>query len=338
MVYEDEGKDHRRDIMDINDIIQKIQVMRNQEETTYARVDYLKQKRHQATRRDVSSIDKLCRSKMCDWSYQVAEFCQFDKHTVDIAMSYLDRFISSDHPRAKTAFNDRKEFQLAAMTTLYIAVKLFEPCVLDLDIMSSLGHLTYFPEDFSKMELDILSGLKWNLNGPTSSNFIHHFLALLPLRGTTKNAVHEKLLESATLQTISATKDYNLSLQLPSTTAVCAILNAMNCVEYEHFSRKERKDYVMCLEYAAGIDLQKFCFIETKYILSMSFKTSSFTGMEAFTLKSNECEIDHSTKTSNESKYHSDPDQVSSPICISSERSLSSSSRNIVYEISNLAS
>ena len=67
-------------------------------------------------RKEGPRICEQCRFKMCQWTFQVAEVCNFQKATVSVAMAYLDRFISSDHPEAHIVFVNRKEYQLAAMT------------------------------------------------------------------------------------------------------------------------------------------------------------------------------------------------------------------------------
>lgn len=68
-------------------------------------------------------IDETCRSKMCEWIYHVIDSTRLQRESASVAMSFLDRFLSSNSERASKAKTNRKEYQLAAITCLYIAVK-----------------------------------------------------------------------------------------------------------------------------------------------------------------------------------------------------------------------
>merc|ERR1712130_113537 len=101
----------------------RLEVMRNQEETTYLRSDYLKETKKSLSPDD-EMIDQSCRKKMLNWYFQVVKHYNFHRSTVTIAMAYLDQFLSSG--KATKAIQSRKEYRLAAMTALYLAIKLFE--------------------------------------------------------------------------------------------------------------------------------------------------------------------------------------------------------------------
>eukprot|EP00970_Alexandrium_tamarense_P016506 scaffold6677_cov62-Alexandrium_tamarense.AAC.4 len=58
------------------------------------------------------------RVRICEWCYQVTDAYGIDRAVVSIALSYLDRFVSLLRQEA----NDY-EYQLAAITCLYTAVK-----------------------------------------------------------------------------------------------------------------------------------------------------------------------------------------------------------------------
>ena len=80
---------------------------------------------------------------MAEWCAQVIDFCKFSRETVGIGMSYLDRFIASGVRRSRTARTDRKEYQLAAMTTLMMAIKLNEPLEMETKLLSDLSRGCY---------------------------------------------------------------------------------------------------------------------------------------------------------------------------------------------------
>eukprot|EP00957_Ditylum_brightwellii_P205325 15343366-Ditylum_brightwellii.AAC.1 len=88
---------------------------------------------------------------MIEWCYQIVGHCGFDNKLVDIAVSYLDWFLMTKS--GMPALHDRKTYQLIAMTCLYIAIKLFEPEVIDPSIVLHLSCGAYTEEDVTDMEM-----------------------------------------------------------------------------------------------------------------------------------------------------------------------------------------
>ena len=66
------------------------------------------------------SINEDWRSKICEWSYQVIDHYDYDREIVAVSLHYLDRYLCK-----RTV--DKRTFQLAAMTTLNLATKLYSP-------------------------------------------------------------------------------------------------------------------------------------------------------------------------------------------------------------------
>jgi lipoyl(octanoyl) transferase len=96
-----------------------------------------------------SSVDETWRGLICEWSFQVVDHFDFNRETVAISLSYLDRFVAS-RPL------NRRTFQLAAMTTLYLAIKLFEPGHLKVSDLVKLSQGCFVPEHIVMMEESIL--------------------------------------------------------------------------------------------------------------------------------------------------------------------------------------
>ena len=90
------------------------------------------------------------------WCYSVIDYVSFNRETVLIAISYLDRFISTRSERARLVVKDRREYQLAAMTSLYMAIKLFEPKKINMECLAELSRGSYTSSDLSGMEADML--------------------------------------------------------------------------------------------------------------------------------------------------------------------------------------
>jgi len=96
-----------------------------------------------------SSINETWREKICEWSYQVVDHFDFSREVVSVSISYLDRYLA-------TRAVNKKMFQLAAMTTLFIAIKLYEPGRLSIPSMIELSRGYFMVEQMSAMEMSIL--------------------------------------------------------------------------------------------------------------------------------------------------------------------------------------
>lgn len=235
-------------MMNQEEIQDRLVVMRAQEDGTYACPDYLRLKSEHDTdansnetaSADNSSntsapIDKVCRQKMAQWCFTVIDYINFQRETVSIAMSCLDRFLSSGCARAKNVMLCRKEYQLAAMTTLFMAIKINEPVMIDVALLTDLSKGLYTPSDFQNMETDILFGLNWHVNGPTPQTFLLHFLSLAQtsICQYDENSVAPSLdlhnvLQLAAHQIELSVQDCDFMTQKPSVIATAAILNSLN--------------------------------------------------------------------------------------------------------------
>ena len=130
---------------------------------------------------------------MIEWYFQVIDYIEFSRETVVIASAYLDRFMSSGRPRARKVLQDRKEYQLATMTALYVAVKLHEPKLFDISLLTQLSRGSYIEQDFKQMEMNVLSSLSWRLNGPTYITVFEHCIVLVS-NHILKSMLHSKVL------------------------------------------------------------------------------------------------------------------------------------------------
>lgn len=243
--------------IDAGEILDRILAMRRQEDSDAYRIDdYLSSSIPSVVRAEERDeeilvhhvdvdVDSDCRAKMCQWFFQLADFCRVDRDNVAIAMSYLDRFLATAHSgnvRARRCLADRQEYQLAAMTCLYLAINLTETKEMDTGLLVELSHGKYAKADFVAMEEAITFGLGWRLNGPTTMGFVNHLLGLLPAEDASKY-VHDQqpqcclqalksrdeagLHELCRMQAELAVSDYRLVATRPSDVAVAAVRNAM---------------------------------------------------------------------------------------------------------------
>lgn len=153
----------------MTDLLDKLKVMFEQEKSVYKTRDYLDPgfqtklaldnnefsehpfSQHSSTgfSTATSGINDVWREKICEWSYQVVDHFDFSREVVSISMHYLDRYLA-------TRVVDKKVFQLAAMTTLYLAIKLYESAKLSMSSMIELSRGYFTVEQMISMESLIL--------------------------------------------------------------------------------------------------------------------------------------------------------------------------------------
>jgi len=246
--------------LDNSQIMDRLNVMKVQEATNYRCADYLS-----TLPSAPHHVDKWCRSKMIEWCFQVIDFIEFSRETVVIAITYLDRFMSSGSPRARQVLQDRKEFQLATMTAFYVAVKLHEPKLIDISLLTELSRGSYTEQDFKQMEMDLLSSLSWRLNGPTAITFLEHYIVLLPLE--MYHIPIDAVLESARYQIELSLNDYALVGMPPSKVAVAAIVQSIKKVTASSKLASVRPKLSKALQDLCGIDLGSAGLRETLKLL-----------------------------------------------------------------------
>jgi len=235
------------------DTIASIKVMRMQEETTYQCSNYFFQQQmdeavngpqHIITKNKniKNTVDASCRFKMAEWFFQVIDFCKFDRETVAISMSFLDRYLMTDEGKRR-CLQDKKEYQLAAMTCLYTAVKINEPEAMDPKVVAGLSRGVYTEDQVTDMEVSILQALEWRVNPPTALSFVRAFFQLLSNNGNrskntdmyedtnTSQKVTDAAFELARFQTDLAVTNYDFCTVNASTIAIAAIVNAFEVLE-----------------------------------------------------------------------------------------------------------
>ncbi len=127
------------------------------------------------------------RRKLCEWIYGVVDHFGFDREVASIALGYLDRY-SSKLTEISGQTVSKREFQLYAVTCLYIAVKIHgETDVLEgprlklkISAFQELSRGFFTSKVIEATERQILTTLMWHLNPPTSAQFVAYYLRLLP--------------------------------------------------------------------------------------------------------------------------------------------------------------
>lgn len=183
------------------------------------------------------------RRKIVDWCYSVIDLCQLHRESVAMTMSIVDRFMSnprrlhsigiSQHFSHHEILHDRIKYQLLAVSALYISVKVNEQVTMSSEKLAAISRGIYSKENIEAMECTILECLSWRVCAPTAFQVGSVILELMiakvhPPDASAMDIRHwESIREELAHQTELAVRDYQLSLQPPSTVAFMAITNAI---------------------------------------------------------------------------------------------------------------
>ena len=174
------------------------------------------------------------RTKIVDWCYDVVDHCQLSRENVASAMEMVDRFLSLPGNSADAAcvsaeaLGDQQEFQLLAVTALYVSIKLNENVVIPSDQFSSeVCHHVYSTKEIEDMERTLLSGLSWRCHAPTAHQVGLSILSLLLPYVDIPEVTWGYLIDETKYLTELAVRDYYFSTQRTSTIALAAIFNVI---------------------------------------------------------------------------------------------------------------
>jgi len=218
----------------------RLHAMLHQEFTSYpACPDYTSQADHSSTcsphsRRAVVNDD--WRRKICEWAFGVVDHFEYSREAVSLTMNYLDRYAS--YAQSKGMPLSRKSFQLAAVASLYLAIKLEgrneQGQRLTISTLVELSRGLFSVELIEQMEREILTALRWKINPPTAAQFIYHLIKLFPVEGiydVDAKRVCNGILETSRFFSELSVYQSSLAIeQRPSIIAYSCILNAMELV------------------------------------------------------------------------------------------------------------
>ena len=156
------------------DILMRLQSMRAEEQAkVYRCCDYLS-KIHiflssESSLTGSSPIDEIFRQDVVYWAYQVIDYLNLRRETVESCVRFIDLFLSSEVAVAEEVLRSRRSFQLLSMTCLHLSIKLNEPKQLEVTQLLPLARGMFVKDDFIKMEATILQVLDWRVLFPTAS-------------------------------------------------------------------------------------------------------------------------------------------------------------------------
>jgi hypothetical protein len=136
-----------------------------------------------------SGVNENWRRRLCEWMFEVTDHYDFDREVVSFAFDYLDRSISLAYgPTSKTILSKR-DYQLYAVTSLYLAIKVHGEMDSDVDgkriklrisAFQELSRGCFNTETIEAKEIEFLTLFQWRINPPTCARCIHSYLHFLP--------------------------------------------------------------------------------------------------------------------------------------------------------------
>ncbi|KAK6159271.1 hypothetical protein DH2020_006585 [Rehmannia glutinosa] len=218
------------------------------------------------TKTRFSLSSPAARKEAVEWVLKINAHYGFSPLTAILAVNYLDRFLFS----LGFQKDDNKPWmmQLAAVTCLSLAAKVEEthvPLLLDLQVEGA--KYVFEAKTIQKMELLVLSGLKWRMNPVTPLSFLDHIIRRLGL----KSYAHWEFLRSCENLLLSVIPDPRLICYLPSVLATATMLHVIhqvepcNAIAYENqllgvlkISKEEVDDcYELISDVISNTDLQE---------------------------------------------------------------------------------
>lgn len=163
---------------------------------------------------------------------------EFNREIVSVSMSYLDRFLA-------TRSVNRRIFQLAAMTALYIAIKLYENGNFAISSVTSLSRGYFVSEHIVAMEEIMLKALKWHVHPPTPIAFCRDFMLLISM--DIPPEMRLEINELVRYLTELSVCDYWFVSRKPSTIAIAAFVCAFEVLGYQRIESRYQDDFLQRL-------------------------------------------------------------------------------------------
>ena len=232
----------------------ELAIMCQQETDTYhcddylEKLDQLRKPKHERTQSPVSVVfphlpswveihDQLRvplspedRQALVRFGYFIADCCESNscpRMTVEIAMSYFDRFMSTREARKWLLFVDealRGTFvNLIFMTAIYLALKVHgRGSHLPIDTIVQISGSNISIEQVACMEEVFCKALQWRLHPPESGAYVCRLLDLVP-SSILSESLKKEIVELSCVQLEVAVQDYALVPISTSTLAYCSL-------------------------------------------------------------------------------------------------------------------
>jgi len=219
-----------------NEAVERLSVMLSQESTIYVTRDYISMQymdnsclQHLSSREDEQSDDDNdrvlvspeWRQQIAEWYLLLAKTFKLKREVVSFAMSYLDRFLGK-------YFCDRVMLELAASTSIYLAVKAHDSERQEqLKILPRLSQTGISGRHIVQMEIFMLRSLNWLISPPIAESYVSDIISILFHHFRMSQEELEQVTAFATLCCDLALTDYFFAIHKPSTVALSSIVNSL---------------------------------------------------------------------------------------------------------------
>jgi hypothetical protein len=171
-------------------------------------------------------VGSTCRKLMVGWCFTVVDAFALSRETVGVAMSILDRYLSSGNGKSHEALKCTQAFQMSVITSFFMAIKIHEPTVLGIELLVKLCRGVYKESDIIATENEILSALEWRVYASSTGpmEYVRHFVVLLPVCVD----VADLILENAAARIDVATSDIFFSTCRASSVGMACLAGALD--------------------------------------------------------------------------------------------------------------
>lgn len=211
--------------MPVDEIRDQLEILRKLE-VNYCSLDYQR----------LVIFSPVSRLLTIEYLYRIADYGKFQRNTVAYAATnILDRYLSL----RTTALWFQDHYQVLALTSLYMAVKVLERQTIAVESLVTLADGDHTEQEFLETERTILKTLDWRIgHGPTPLASVHLYLRLLP---EDKKLLTRPLMDHIQFQLELAVSDYQLCIYArPSEIALAAVNNALEDVDEIDFLLDEK--------------------------------------------------------------------------------------------------
>jgi len=192
------------------------------------------------------SINEVWREKICEWIFQVVDYLNFNREVAFVSLNYLDRYLS-------ICSVNGENLQLAALTSFFLAVKLYNPTTLAISSLIQLSRGHFNDKHIVFMENSILWSLTWNVHPPTPLCFVRHFISLLE-ESSCPSDVTLEIEELARFLTEISVCDYYFTTRKASLIGLGALLTAFDSIDESTLPLRVRHSFLIRVRSIAGID------------------------------------------------------------------------------------
>jgi Cyclin, N-terminal domain len=165
----------------------------------------------------------LWREKVVQWCYDLIDSLQENRAVVYVALNILDRYSSF---LSKSSPVDEQTYELASMSSVFLAVGIAGAGVLRLPDLISMSRLGLRVQDIVAMGTSVVGALSWEHRFVTPFDFFTDLLSLVPSLSndpTRQRSLHEAACYMAEI----AVFDISLSANKASEIAIAAVLSSL---------------------------------------------------------------------------------------------------------------